>query len=159
LPPVEYDCGVEVRRGDEQGWISYRGQLWRIGRAFAGQPLGARPTGRDGVYEVLFLTQVIKEPRAAITVPECAPSRPFRAFSGLRNRSKGGNFFLRRVRFGSFAQELDSLETPAAGDDRSDGDCRSSSASCRRADADFDRADADERRSSAEDRRRYQYRY
>ena len=61
LPPVEYDCGVEVRRGDEQGWISYRGQLWRIGRAFAGQPLGVRPTGRDGVYEVLFLTQVIKE--------------------------------------------------------------------------------------------------
>lgn len=61
LPRVEYGAGVEVRRGDEQGWISYRGQSWRIGRAFASQSLGVRPADRDGVYEVLFLTQVIKE--------------------------------------------------------------------------------------------------
>jgi transposase InsO family protein len=61
LPPMEYACGVAVRRGDQQGWISYRGQLWRIGRAFAGQELGVRATARDGIYEVLFLTQVIKE--------------------------------------------------------------------------------------------------
>ena len=61
LPPVEYAAGVEVRRGDQQGWISYRGRQWRIGRAFAGQALGVRPTTRDGIYQVLFLTQVIKE--------------------------------------------------------------------------------------------------
>jgi transposase InsO family protein len=61
LPAVEYAGGVEVRRGDEQGWISYRGDPWRIGRAFAGQELGVRATATDGVYEVLFLTQVIKE--------------------------------------------------------------------------------------------------
>jgi transposase InsO family protein len=70
LPAVEYDAGVEVRQGDEQGWISYRGQCWRIGRAFAGQSLGVRPTERDGIYEVLFLTQAIKEldlPQAKLT--------------------------------------------------------------------------------------------
>lgn len=61
LPPVQYAAGVEVRRGDPQGWISYRGGAWRIGRAFAGQELGLRATARDGIYEVLFLTQVIKE--------------------------------------------------------------------------------------------------
>jgi len=61
LPPVQYANGVEVRRGDQQGWISYRGQEWRIGRAFAGQELGLRATARDAIYEVIFLTQVIKE--------------------------------------------------------------------------------------------------
>jgi len=61
LPGVEYASGVEVRRGDQQGWISYRGRPWRIGRAFAGQDLGVRATARDGVYEVIFLTQAIKE--------------------------------------------------------------------------------------------------
>jgi transposase InsO family protein len=61
LPVVEYAAGVEVRRSDQQGWISYRGREWRIGRAFAGQALGVRATARDETYEVLFLTQVIKE--------------------------------------------------------------------------------------------------
>jgi len=61
LPAVEYARGVEVRRGDQQGWISYRGREWRIGRAFAGQALGVRATARDGIYEILFLTHVIKE--------------------------------------------------------------------------------------------------
>ena len=61
LPAVEYAGGVAVRRGDEQGWISYRGRPWRVGRAFAGQNLGVRPTAIEGVCEVIFLTQVIKE--------------------------------------------------------------------------------------------------
>jgi transposase InsO family protein len=61
LPPVEYAPGVEVRRVDEQGQISYRGKLWRVGRAFLGLPVGVRPSKSDGLMEVLFLTQVIKE--------------------------------------------------------------------------------------------------
>jgi transposase InsO family protein len=61
LPPVEYASGVEVRRVDEQGQISYRGELWRVGRAFLGLPVGVRPGKSDGLMEVLFLTQVIKE--------------------------------------------------------------------------------------------------
>lgn len=61
LPPVEYASGVEVRRVDEQGQISYRGMAWRVGRAFIGLPVGVRPTPNDGLMEVLFLTQAIKE--------------------------------------------------------------------------------------------------
>jgi hypothetical protein len=61
LPPVEYASPVEVRRVDQQGYISYQGISWRIGRAFLGLPLGLRPGKSDGLMEVLFLTQVIKE--------------------------------------------------------------------------------------------------
>jgi transposase InsO family protein len=61
LPPVEYDLGVEVRLADKGGKIYYQGLPWKIGRAFAGQHVGVRPTQTDGVMEVLFLTQVIKE--------------------------------------------------------------------------------------------------
>lgn len=61
LPPVEYDLGVEVRRVDQLGQISYRGEAWRVGRAFAGLPVGVRPGKNQGLMEVIFLTQVIKE--------------------------------------------------------------------------------------------------
>ena len=61
LPPVEYAAGVEVRRVDQNGWFSYRGREWKVGRAFAGQTVGLRPTATDGVLEVLFLTQVLQE--------------------------------------------------------------------------------------------------
>jgi transposase InsO family protein len=61
LPSIEYAPGVAVRRVDEEGWISYRGRLWRAGRAFAGQPVGVRPSNTDGVFDVLFLTEVLKQ--------------------------------------------------------------------------------------------------
>jgi transposase InsO family protein len=61
LPPVEYASPVEVRRVDQQGYISYQGRSWRVGRAFLGLPVGVRPGNHDGLMEVLFLTQVIKE--------------------------------------------------------------------------------------------------
>jgi transposase InsO family protein len=61
LPAVEYDSGVEVRHVDQDGWISYRGQPRKVGRPFHHQLVGLRPSQTDGVIEVLFLTQVIKE--------------------------------------------------------------------------------------------------
>jgi transposase InsO family protein len=61
LPPVEYASGVQVRRVDQDGKISYQGVLWRVGHAFSGQRVGVRPTSTDGISEVLFLTQAIKE--------------------------------------------------------------------------------------------------
>ncbi|MFN9844698.1 MAG: hypothetical protein ACK57Q_10215 [Planctomycetota bacterium] len=57
---MEYAAGVKVRRVDQDGWFSYRGRGWKAGRAFAGQPVGLRPTATDGVLEVLFLTQVLR---------------------------------------------------------------------------------------------------
>jgi hypothetical protein len=61
LPPVEYAPGTEVRIVDFNGRITYRGQRWKIGRAFIGQRVGLRPTEVDGVVEVLFLAHPIKE--------------------------------------------------------------------------------------------------
>jgi transposase InsO family protein len=61
LPPVQYASTVETRRVDENGWFSYHGRDWKAGRAFCGQTIGLRPTATDGLLEVLFLTQVIKE--------------------------------------------------------------------------------------------------
>jgi transposase InsO family protein len=61
LPAVQYASTVETRQVDQNGWFSYRGQEWKVGRAFCGQTIGLRPTQTDGVLEVLFLTQVIKE--------------------------------------------------------------------------------------------------
>jgi transposase InsO family protein len=61
LAPVEYAPEVEVRQVDQNGRISYRGEPWKIGLAFTGQLVGIRSTQRDGIYEVLFLTQIIKE--------------------------------------------------------------------------------------------------
>jgi transposase InsO family protein len=61
LPAIEYPAGVEIRRADVSGLISYRGRPWKMGRALAGQYVGVRPTAKDGLMEALFLTQIIKE--------------------------------------------------------------------------------------------------
>jgi len=61
LPSIQYDHGVQVRQVDINGQITYRGQSWRVGRAFIGHPVGLRPSQSDGIMEVIFLTQVIKE--------------------------------------------------------------------------------------------------
>jgi transposase InsO family protein len=61
LPPIEYAPDCLVRKVDADGEFSYRNQLWKVGRAFAGLPVGLRPTTTDGVIAVLFLTEVIKE--------------------------------------------------------------------------------------------------
>jgi len=61
LPPVQYAEGMQVRRVDENGWFSYQGRDCKAGRAFCGQQVGIRTTETDGIIEVLFLTQVIKE--------------------------------------------------------------------------------------------------
>ena len=61
LPLIEYDQRVQPRKVDAAGWISYRGRDWKVGRAFIGLYVGVRPTDRDGIYEIIFLTQVIKE--------------------------------------------------------------------------------------------------
>lgn len=61
LPAVQYAATIETRHVDRNGEFSYRGRNWKVGRAFHGQTIGLRTTQTDGVWEVLFLTQVIKE--------------------------------------------------------------------------------------------------
>jgi transposase InsO family protein len=60
LPPVEYAPGVAVRQVDQDGWISYRGKPRKVGRAFAGQSVGLRPTQTDGLLEIIFLAHHLK---------------------------------------------------------------------------------------------------
>jgi len=61
LPPVQYDVGIETRRVDAAGWISYQGRPWKMGRAFIGQTVGLRSHPAAERNQVIFLTQVIKE--------------------------------------------------------------------------------------------------
>ena len=61
LPEIGYAPDVVVRRVDVNGHLYYQGRKWKIGRAFVHQPVGLRPTPTDGLMEVIFLTQVIKE--------------------------------------------------------------------------------------------------
>ena len=60
LPALEYASEVQVRRVDPNGHISYRNQLWKVGRAFHQQSVGLRPAAEDGIMEVLFGPHVIK---------------------------------------------------------------------------------------------------
>ena len=59
LPAIEYSPGDIVRKVDQNGRISFKGRPWRVGKAFAGQPVAIRPTPQDGVFDLRFCTQPI----------------------------------------------------------------------------------------------------
>lgn len=59
LPPLEYGPGDQVRKVQAEGWISFRGQDFHLGRAFRGEVVALRPTSSDGVWEVVFCSQRI----------------------------------------------------------------------------------------------------
>jgi transposase InsO family protein len=59
LPPIQYAPGVEVRKVQLGGRLSYRGREYRIPKALYGYPIGLRPTVCDGVLELLFCHHVI----------------------------------------------------------------------------------------------------
>lgn len=61
LPPIEYGPGDIVRRVQDKGYIFYRGHKWPVGKAFAGHPVALRPTSTDGVLEVFFCHQKVRE--------------------------------------------------------------------------------------------------
>ena len=50
-----------VRRVQDKGFISYRGQKWTIAKAFAGYPVALRPTPIDGLLEVYFCHQKVAQ--------------------------------------------------------------------------------------------------
>lgn len=54
LPPVEYGSECIVRRVQNGGRISFMNRERFISNAFAGQPIGLRPSSSDGVFDVLF---------------------------------------------------------------------------------------------------------
>jgi transposase InsO family protein len=59
LPAIEYAPGDSVRKVSEIGFISFKSQRWRIGKAFRGQPVALRASAADGVFSVYFCTHRI----------------------------------------------------------------------------------------------------
>lgn len=58
LPAIEYGPDDIVRRVGAGGRIHFRGRLWRVGKAFIGQPVALRPQAeRDGVFRAYFCHQ------------------------------------------------------------------------------------------------------
>jgi transposase InsO family protein len=55
LPAIEYASDTQLRTVREKGVITFGNQTWVIGRAFAGLPVGLRPSAQaDGQWEVFF---------------------------------------------------------------------------------------------------------
>jgi len=55
LPKVEYDNGEIVRTvSSTRFYISFKGRMWIVPRAFAGERLAIRPLNRDGHYGIFF---------------------------------------------------------------------------------------------------------
>ncbi len=56
LPPVEYGPEDQVRRVQDQGSFTWKGQIVKISNAFKGLPVAVRPTSTDGLWDVFFMT-------------------------------------------------------------------------------------------------------
>ncbi len=61
LPPIEYDSGVMVRKVQQKGEIHFKGKTLKVGHAFSGYPVGLKATATDGVFDVLFCYQTIRQ--------------------------------------------------------------------------------------------------
>jgi transposase InsO family protein len=59
LPPIEYGPGDLVRKVDVNGFISFQGRAWRVGKPFKRLPVALRPTLQDGVFDLRFCAHAI----------------------------------------------------------------------------------------------------
>jgi len=59
----EFDYGPtdQVRKVQARGLISFKNREFRVGRAFRGERVAVRPTNKDGLFKVYFMTQKIAE--------------------------------------------------------------------------------------------------
>jgi transposase InsO family protein len=60
LPALEYGPDDQVRKVQQGGLIHFRNRVWKVGKAFVGQPVALRATTTDGVYLVFFARHQIK---------------------------------------------------------------------------------------------------
>ena len=58
LPLIEYGDGDLVRKVMAEGWVSFKGYAFKVGRALRGYPVALRPTAEDGVWTVWFMTHL-----------------------------------------------------------------------------------------------------
>lgn len=59
LPEIDYSSDFIVRRVGDKGEVSFRGNDYRVGKAFRGYPVGLKPASADGVFYVYFLEQSV----------------------------------------------------------------------------------------------------
>ena len=57
LPAIEYPASDQVRRVQRPGEISFKGRIYQIGRAFAGEPVALREAEEDGVWDIYYCKQ------------------------------------------------------------------------------------------------------
>lgn len=65
LPPIDYPLADAVRRVQQKGEITFRGKVFKVGRAFVGYPVALHASETDGVYDVFFCQQQV----ARVTMP------------------------------------------------------------------------------------------
>ena len=61
LPAIDYGDGAIVRKVHKKGELFFANRVWRVGKAFEGQPVALRPTTVDGRYDVVFCQHKIAE--------------------------------------------------------------------------------------------------
>ena len=55
LPAIEYDENEIVRIvGTTKDYVSFKGRLWKLPKAFQGERVAIRPRGPDGHYGIFF---------------------------------------------------------------------------------------------------------
>lgn len=60
INPPEYNISDYKRKVDEKGSISFKGNEYKIGKAFYGETIALRPDIQDGVFNVYFYNQIIR---------------------------------------------------------------------------------------------------
>lgn len=60
LPPIEYGTDDHTRKVSAKGIISFRGQSFRVGKAFKGQPVAVRPRSEPNEFNVYFCNHHIR---------------------------------------------------------------------------------------------------
>lgn len=55
LPEVQYDSSEIIRTvSSTRHYVSFKGRMWKVPQAFAGERLAIRPSNRDGSYGIYF---------------------------------------------------------------------------------------------------------
>lgn len=60
LPPIEYDPHDQVRKVSAHGKISFKKKLFRVGKAFIGQPVAVRPHTIKNQWNIYYCHQQIR---------------------------------------------------------------------------------------------------
>lgn len=60
LPSIEYPASDLVRRVQRPGEISFKGRIYQVGRAFAGEPVALREAQEDGLWDLYYCQQKLR---------------------------------------------------------------------------------------------------